>query len=241
MASLKDSIDEAIAENTAFIKYPLLAIPICLTYEYFRQGNMNAFYISGIITSLIFLTFLIEIIYNTSNNKDHLLPTANIFKFLFAAIKVIIAIIPLTAAVVFFGIWLMKFQIPIELPNIQVIYSAIIWIILGAVILTSIVNYGKTKKIIDAYNIVVFYKHSIDLMILVLFLIPQLILMNGILVGTFVYLFSIFYKVDSIEFAYLCSLIAVFNITILGHYLAQAGYESIQRQDINETGFEIKD
>lgn len=233
MASIKDSIDEAFAEKLSFIKYPLLAVPICASYELFKQGNMDLFYFVLGVTLLIVLTVLVKAIYNTSNNQSHLLPTFNIIDFIFAMAKVSVSVLPVLAILGFLGHWLTGLELPLDFPNIHLIYSIVVWSILGSVGLTSVMNYARTENIKDAYNVVIIFKHSMDVLIAVIFLLPQLALFNAIFVGILVYLFWIFYNIDNLAFAFICSVIIAFNIAILGNYFSQMGYEIITRKDLD--------
>lgn len=233
MASIKDAMDEAITDKYAFIKYFIYAIPVFICYQLFSIGNMGWFYFLGFFTVLMLVTILIQSIHNVRNGNNYVLPTFNIFSFGLSAFKALFAIVPVTGIGIWLGKILVGIQIPIPLDNIQLIYSIIVWFILGSIMITSLILYAKTEHIKDAYNLVLISNTCIDILIAILFFIPQLILVNAIIVGVIAYVFAVFWNLGNPVFIYICCMALVMNIVIMGNYFAQIDYEIVARDEDN--------
>ena len=235
MASIKDALEESINDNLAVVKYILYAVPVFFSYTFFNKGNMEAFFMLGSITTLMLATVLIEIIYNVRTSQNRVLPDFNIFTFCGTSLKTIFALGPLLGLGLWGGNMLCNIQIPIAIPNInvQLIYSIIVWLIIGSIILTALILFAKTKKIKDAYNLKLIANTCIDFLLAMLFYIPQLIILNGLAIGCIAYVFAIFLTLDNPIFIFICSLAFVINIAITGNYLAQVDYDVVPRENNN--------
>lgn len=233
MASIKDAIDEAITDKNALIKYFIYAIPVFICYQLFSIGNMAWFYFLGFFTVLMLVTILIQSIHNVRNGNNYVLPTFNIFSFGLSAFKALFAIVPVTGIGIWLGKILVGIQIPIPLDNIQLIYSIIVWFILGSIMITSLILYAKTEHIKDAYNLVLISNTCIDILIAILFFVPQLIIVNAIIVGVIAYLFAVFWNLGNPVFIYTCCMALAMNIVITGNYFAQIDYEIVARDEDN--------
>ena len=64
-----------------------------------------------------------------------------------------------------------------------------------------------------------------------IFFIPQLLIVNGLILGTIAYLFWIFFTLENPIFIFICSMGLVINIVATGHYLAQMDYENIAKEN----------
>ncbi len=233
MASIKDAVEEAITDNLAFVKYFLYAIPVFICYIMFSQGNMGWFYVFGFFTLLMLITVLIQCIYNVRNGKNYVLPTFNILTFIVSAFKALFAVGPLLGLALWIGNLLISISIPIPVPNIQLIYAIIVWLILGSIIVTSLILYSKTQRIKDAYNITLISNTCMDILVAIIFFIPQLLLVNGLIVGIITYLFGVFLSLDNPFYIFLCCMALAINIAITGNYLAQIDYEIVPRDNNN--------
>lgn len=231
MASIKDALEESITDNLAIVKYIIYAIPVFISYVLFSQGNMGWFWFVAVLTILMLVSILVSVIHNVRNGKNYLLPTFNIISFGITAFKAIFAVGPVLGLGLWLGKILIGIQIPIPLPNIQLIYSIIVWFILGSIMITSLILYGKTEKIKDAYNLVLISNTCIDILISILFYLPQLLLVDLILVGVIAYVFGIFFTLDNVVFVYFCCMALVMNVAITGNYFAQIDYELVPRED----------
>ena len=233
MASIKDAVEESITDNLAFVKYFLYAIPVFICYLLFNQGNMGWFYFLGFFTLLMLISILITCIYNVRNGQNYVLPTFNIITFGVTAFKAIFAVGPTLGLGLWLGKLIASIQIPIPLPNIQLIYAIIVWLIIGSIIITSLILYSKTQHIKDAYNLTLISNTCIDILIAIIFYIPQLILVNGLIVGIIAYLFAVFFTLENPIFIYLCCMALIMNVAITGDYFAQIDYEIVPRDENN--------
>ncbi len=233
MASIKDAVEEAINDDFAFVKYFLYAIPVFICYMLFSQGNMGWFYFLGAFTVLMLISILITCIYNVRNGQNYVLPTFNIITFCITAFKAIFAIGPILGLGLWIGNMLVAIKIPIPVPNIQLIYAIIVWLILGSIIITSLILYSKTQHLKDAYNLVLISNTCMDILVAIIFFIPQLLLVNGLFIGIIAYLFAVFLSLENPIFIFLCSMALAINVAITGNYLAQIDYELVPRDNNN--------
>lgn len=233
MASLKDALDDALTEKHAKFIYVLCALPLFFSYTLFQKGDINAtFYAVAAFSILMLLTFLVTVTNNIYNAKTKVLPGLNIIKSLITTGKTIIAIVPITAVCVFAGIKLTELQIPALIDNIQLIYSVIVWMILGSIILTSLILFSMNEKITNAYNLSNISNYCIDILIAFIFYIPQLVILNALVLGTIAYVFSLFWGLENPVFIYICCITVVINTVISGSYFAQIAYDVIPRDNV---------
>lgn len=233
MASIKDAVEESITDNLAIVKYFLFAIPVFISYQLFAKGNMGMFYFIGTLTLLMLLGLLVQCIHNVRNGQNYVLPTFNIFTFGITILKSILAVGPILGIGLYIGNLLAGIQIPIPLANIQMIYATIVWLLIGSVIVSSIIIFSKTEHIKDAYNFKLISETCIDILVAIIFFIPQLILVNVLFIGVIAYLFAIFWDVNCALFIYICSMALIQNIAITGNYFAQIDYELVPREENN--------
>ena len=233
MASIKDALEESVSDGGAWIKFVLYSIPVFITYALFSIGNMSWFWIAAPITGLLLLTILSLVINNVRNGKNYSLPSFNPFEFAATFVKLIFAMGPVCALCSWAAFALSKIPIPVPIPNIQLVYSIIVWLIFGAIMLTSLMNFSKTQKITDAYDMKVICDSCVEVLVAFLFYIPQILFVNGIFFGVVCYLFGIFWSLNNNVFIFICAMAIVINITITGNYLAQMDYETMVRNNNN--------
>ncbi len=231
MASIIDALEEACENKTAYLKMIIYSIPVFISYELFHMGNMGLFWVVGGLTALMLVTLLVSVIHNVRNVKNYTWPTFNIFDFALTAVKSLVAVGPILTLCAWGGWKVSNIQIPEIFPNAQMVYSVVVWLLFIAVMLTSFIFFSKTKKIREAYNIVTISNNCIDIIIAVLFFIPQIAILNLIIYGPVVYIFSLFGGFDNLLFAYVTSFYAILNIGITGNYLAQVDYENVEEKD----------
>ena len=115
----------------------------------------------------------------------------------------------------------------------QLIYAIIVWLIIGSIVVTSLILYAKTQKIKDAYDFALISNTCIDILVAIIFFIPQLLLVNGIIVGIIAYLFGVFFTLENPVFIFLCCMALAINVAITGNYFAQIDYELVPRDENN--------
>lgn len=231
MASIKDAFEEAVQDDNALTKYILFAIPVyfcTVLYTNTEKNGLSAFWAAGAVTFLLLFGFLIECTKNVRNGKDHILPSFNIFRIFWAGIKGAVALGPLIAV----NCWLAVFVNNILVnymtePNTLLVFKCIVWGVFGSMMLTGYLCYAKTFKIADAYNLKTISESSMDIMIAIIFMIPQVAIANAILIAPVTYIVWVFFGIPHPIATFYWSMVLIFNLAMCGHYLAQVGYETI--------------
>jgi len=232
MASLTDAFNDAFGEDMAMVKIIVYAIPVSVCANLFLEKSFVAGYLFAIPTLILLATLMSNGICSIRSNKREIL-TFNIVSLVSVAIKMIIAVLPILCLMTFIGYCIVTFvKFPFDIPNFTLIFNCIVWLIVFSVIFTSYLAFSKTLNIFEAYNIKVISESSMDVCINLLFLIPQLLIANGILIGAVWYLFFVFkLPLSSMLFVFYCSCVAMLNLSALSSYFAQASYELIKGKD----------
>lgn len=230
MANIVDAFNDSLTENMAYVKIAVYAIPVYIIANMFVIGKTDALPFIAPIAILLFLALLTQGINNVRMNRREIL-SFNPLQLANALLKAIIVIAP---QILIFGAigynLTTKVTIPIDLPQVPLIYSILVWSIIFSIVLTSYLSFAKYLKIKEGFNYKVIFEACIDVLISFLFFIPQLALANVILVGPVAYVFSVFNPnfMNHWGFVAYCSMAFVVNISILANYLAQASYEQIK-------------
>lgn len=231
MASIKDAFQESYQDRNAILKFVIFAIPLYYCVNLFIENSPN-FLAAAIITYLILFGFLIKCTSNVRNGKDYVLPSFNIFDLCWSAIKATVALGPS----IVINCWLANFlcsfiQNYVPESNVLLIFKYIIWGIFISIILSGYLCYAKSFKIADAYNLKIISDSSVDIMIAILFMIPQIILADVILVTPPTYIIWLFFGIPSPVAIFFWCTVAILNLAMMGHYLAQIDYEIIKDDD----------
>ena len=232
MASLFDAVNDAVDEKFFLIKHIIYALPIFFCASLYINNNIGLFYFFAFPIIFIMFGLLSCGIENVRQNKREIL-TINPIKLLYTVFSLALAIVPLTAVMYFVGYCITAFvKLPFDLPYLPVVFKSIVWILVGSIVLTSFLSFSKSSSIKNAYNFPVIFESCVDVFINILFLIPQLLILNGIIVGAVWYLFFYFkLPLTNPIFIFYCSFVSVFNISVLADYFAQASYELIRGED----------
>lgn len=229
MASIKDAFEESMQDKHAFWKYLIFAIPVFFCVQLYMNGAWNGFWALVIPTYFLLFGFLAECTANVRNGKDSVLPSFNIFKLFWSGIKGTVALGPSIAL----NCWLASLVAYKLLPNYILepktcaIFQGIVWALFGAIILTGYLCYAKSFKILDAYNFKVISKSCVDILLAVLFMIPQVAIANVLLIVPVTYVVWVFLGIPHPIAIYYWCMVVIFNLAMCGHYLAQVDYESI--------------
>lgn len=229
MASIVDAFQEAFNEDHAYLKIILFSIPINFVADYYLKGNMSHFYFWGSVVGILLLGLLTAGINNVRMNKKEIL-TLNPLHYINALLKTIVVVVPQLIIFGFLGnILVTKVQIPINLPYVPLVYKTIVWSLLFSIVLTSYLSFAKYLKLKEGYNFKVVSESCIDVLISLLFFVPQLIVANIVLLVPVAYLFF-FFKLPFTHWGFVayCCMVVIVNISILSNYLAQASYEHIK-------------
>ena len=220
MASLTDAFNDAFGEENAIVKFVVYAIPVFLCAYLYLSNSRFGCYTLAIPTALLLLTLMTNGINNIRSNKREIL-TLNPVLLISVLIKLFFAVVPVFCIMTFIGYLI-----------ITLIFNCIVFLIVFSVIFTSYLSFSKTLSIEAGYNLKVISESAMDVLICLLFLIPQLIIANGIIIGIVWYLFFVFHlPINNPLFIFYCSAVLVFNISALAGYFAQASYELIRGKD----------
>lgn len=232
MASLFDAFNDALGEDNSTIKIIIYSLPVFFCSYLFVTKNIYAAYFFAIPSVLLILALMSNGICNVRSNKREIL-TFNIIALITAGIKLLIAIVPLLAVMLVAGSLITNIiKIPFDIPYIQLVFNSIVWLIIFSVVFTSYLAFSKSLNVIDSYNLKVVFESSVDVLINLIFLIPQLAIANGIIVGLAWYVvFLLKLSLTNPLFIFYCSCVFVFNISALASYFASASYELIKGRD----------
>jgi len=224
MASIVDAFNEALCEDLSFVKITLYSIPVFFCANLFIKGRMGDFYFWGGLTAILLLGLLTQGI-----NNVRILTLNPIF--LAASIgKSFIVMAPQILIWSIIGSMILKYvNIPIDLPHVPIIFATIVWAVIGSILLTAYLSFAKYLKVQQGFNYKVILESCVDILISLLFFLPQLAIANAVLIGPVAYLFY-FFQLPFTHWGFIlyCSLAFVVNISIMANYFAQASYEHIK-------------
>lgn len=231
MASVKDAFEEVMHDNSSSLKCILYAIPLFYSVNmYFNsQVDYSAFFWMAGITFVLLFGFMLQCTSNVKNDKDRVLPSLNIFTLIGSGLKGLIALGPAIAVCCWVGFWAVsQINTFFTEPNTALTFKIITWLILGSLILTGYMLYSKNFKIIDAYNLKTISQSSMDIMVRIIFMIPGIAILNGLVVGSVTYLLWVFLGIPNPICTFFWCVAIVYNLAIIGHYIAQIDFETIQ-------------
>ena len=231
MASVIDSVHEALQEDNAYVKIVGYAIPVYLVVNWFLVGKMHMVAVYGFLLTLLLIGLLGAGINNVRRNRREIL-TLNPITLVVAIFKSVIVLAPQLLIYGFLGhILTTKIVIPVDVQNFSLIYSIIIWAVLGSIVLTSYMSFAKYLKISQGYNYKVVAESCVDVFVsFVIVFLPQWVLANLVLVGPVAYLYHFLFRLPFTHWGFVayCSMIFIVNVSILANYLAQSAYEHIK-------------
>lgn len=234
MASIKDALEESINERGSLYKYIIFAIPLYYTYSIYLEGGLKnpMFMPMAVISALLVIGIMTRCANNVMNYRDNVLPTFNIFKLFWDAIIATLAISPWVALNTFIAVYVTTNFIPM-IPAEGVANAAkyILYALCVSITLTAFMLYAKSKKFTDAYNLKVISDSCIDVLIQIIWLIVQLTLVNGLIVGTLTYLFWLFLGLENVILIFIWSMTVILNAAMIGNYLGQLNYEALHHED----------
>ena len=234
MPSIKDAFEESAHDNHSFFKYIIFAIPVyyCINLYNNLSTNSQSFWIFAILTFLLLFGFMIKCTSNVQKGGVRVLPSFNIFSMLWDGIKGTVALGPLIALcgwVAVFLCGLIENYIPES--NVLIAMKFVICGLFASIALTGYMCYSKNFRIADAYNIKIISESSADIFVAVIFMIPQILLADAIIVAPVTYIIWLFWGIPSPIALFFWSMVAIFTIAMTGHYLAQLSYENITTKE----------
>ena len=235
MASIKDAFEESMQDSNAIWKYIIFAIPVYYCVQLYLSGAWFGFWTLVIPTYFLLFGFLAGCTANVRNGKSSVLPSFNIFKLFWDGIKGTVALGPSIAI----NCWLASL-IANLLPNYLIepktcaIFQGVVWALFGAIILTGYLCYAKRFRILDAYNFKTISESCVDILVAVLFMLPQVAIANALLLVPVTYIIWIFLGIPHPVATYYWCMVGIFNLAMCGHYLAQVDFENIKTEEKEE-------
>ncbi len=243
MASVLTYLNESLSEDLSAVKILIYSLPVFYCSNLFIKGEMTGFYLWASIFGVLFLGLLTKAINNVRTNKTEVL-TLNPIKLFYSIILTVICLIP---QILIFGAigWLISthLQIPVELPHFQLIFDVIVWALIISIILTSYLSFAKYLNPLESFNYKVIFASCVDILVSFMFFIPQLLLVNFVLIGPAAALCAEFnIPFTHGVFVLYCSIIFVINIPLLASYFAQSAFEHIKESNQSyDDNFKIND
>jgi hypothetical protein len=229
MASVVDAFNEALSEDFSYVKFIVYAIPVYVVARFFMIGKMGHLIFWGFIAIFILLGVLTQGINNVRRNKKEIL-TSNPLLLIKSGFLSLIVLLPQIFLYKYIGnILITKVPIPDNITHLPLIYSIIVWSILFSVLLTSYLSFAKYLKVKQAFNLKVILESCVDVLLNIIFFIPQLALVNLVIVGPIAYAFSLLnISLTNMGFIAYCSIAFVINVSIIANYFAQVAFDCIK-------------
>lgn len=224
MASIVDSFRETFGDNKSFIKIFVMSLPVAYSYYLYStaNGNYGSFSPVALLTIFFLFGFLAQVTGNVVNERDMVLPRINPFSLAKTAFKGLIAIGPLAfilsmlansiCSIINIVFWL------------DIVLKTCIWLVVASIIITSFLLFVEKEKIFDAYKLKVVFAKAGDLIVTIIVFILQLLVINiptSFFIG---YTLLVLFGNGPLFVMFVCYAV-VFNVAVMGHYLAQVHYE----------------
>ena len=227
MASIKDAVEDSFHDTHSIIKYILFAIPLFLVVN-FNKEQLPGYSFWVFLTVILLLGFMSYCTYNVRAGNAAVLPSFNIFSTFWAGIKGALAVVPMGLLVYFISKYIAgQIEVYIPDPNIVLVFSIIVYGVFASLAITTYILYASTLKISDAYNLKAVSAYSVDVLIAVIFMLIQAALVDTIILAPISYVLWLFFGLPHPVAIYVWSVIFIFNLAMLGHYMAQISYEVI--------------
>jgi hypothetical protein len=230
MASIKDAFEETLQDEHALALYIVFAIPLFLCTKFLLEADKsNYFVITALFTSILYLGFAFKCTSNVRSSANVVLPSLNIFPLLWSGLRGIIALSPLLIIAYtlefFIAGWLAKV---ITVPSTLQIFVMITTALCNSIVYTGYVLFARRFRAIDVYNFKTIGTYCMDILIAVIFMKIQMLVINIIVLAPVLYLIWIFFGLPHPIATFYCCVVVVFNLAIMGHYMAQIDYETIK-------------
>lgn len=230
MASIIDSFRETIGDNKSLVKLAVLAAPVFFAYQLYisSKQDFTFFYMVAYIVGFFLFGFLIKVTNGVLDERDTVLPSLNVLKWSWSAIKGLAAVLPYVLICCMLANY---FSSIINIISwLDITLKTIIWLVAVAIIITAFLMFVTREKISDAFNIKLLFEKAGDLITMLIFLVIQLIIINIPTTAFVGYTLFVLFGSGNI-FAYYLAIALVFNIAMIGHYLAQLHYEVLGQID----------
>ena len=234
MASIKDSVEESFQDDLSFIKVLIFSTPLFVIVN-FSKEQIPGYSFLLVIIVLLLLGFVIRCTYNVRRGKNEILPSFNILGTFWDGLKSVVALAPAGLIVYFLSKFLVNILVT-YIPNEQFvnIFSYAIYAILSSFIFASYLLYADNLKITDAYNIKSISTYCIDILVGIIFMLIQLAIVDAILLVPVTYVLWLFFGIPHPVAIFFWSVLFVYNMAFIGHYMGQISYEIIEVKERNK-------
>ena len=244
MASIKDAIEECITDANAAFKFLVLAIPIYMAYNPVILGAKELAEVQEKMSNVvsydpwwglgsIFLLFGLSLIttHNVINSNNMVLPTCNIFSFIFQTIKGVFCLLPLFVLYSIIPAILITQASNFIPENTANFINFIIAAIFQICMFSSYILYTKNYSMKEAFNFKLIFTTLVETGIGIIFCGIVLGIANLLISGFIIYVFAVFKLIGTPLVIYILSFLTVMNTAIFAHLLAQTGYEKLIKEE----------
>lgn len=235
MASIKDAFEETLQDEHAMALYIIFAIPLFFCTKFLIEPDKMMYFLpTAIITAILYIGFALKCTSNVRTNCTTVLPSFNIFSLIWNGIRGVIILAPLTIIA-----YTLQYFIAMGLTNIipfdlyLKIFVLITSGLCNSIVYTGYILYSRNFRATDVYNFSIIGKYCVDILIEVFFMKIKLFLVDLIVLIPVLYLIWIFFGIPHQIATFYCCVVIVFNLAIMGHYMAQIDYETIGEKDEN--------
>lgn len=234
MASIKDAFDDTLQDEHALAMYIIFAIPLFLCTKFLIEPDKTGYFIAtAIFSSILLLGFMLKCTYNVRTNSTTVLPSFNVFPLLWNGSKALVALAPLMITAYTLEYYIANFLANlISNPTTLQIFTTIITGLCNSIIYTGYILYSKKFRAMDIYNFKTISTYCVDTLIAVIFMSIQIFLVDLIVITPVTYFVWIFFGLPHPVATFYWCIVAVFNLAIMGHYMAQIDYEIVKDKEL---------
>lgn len=233
MASIKDAFEESLQDEHALMMYIIFAIPLFLCSKFLLEGDKTVYFIgTALFTAILYIGFCLKCTSNVRSSSNVVLPSFNIFPLLWNGIRGIIVLAPLIIVAYTLEYFIAGFlSNMITNPTTLQVFIAITTGLCNSIVYTGYILFARRFRATDVYDFKTISTYCVDILIAVIFMKLRMILVNLIIAGPITYLIWIFFGIPHPVATFFWCIIAVFNLAIMGHYMAQIDYEVIGEKE----------
>ncbi len=229
MASIKDAFEETLQDEHALAMYIIFAIPLFLCTKFLLEPDKAGYFLmTALLTAVLYIGFMLECTSNVRACKNVVLPSFNIFPILGNGIRGIIVLAPLLIIACTLEYFIAGFLSNIITnPTTLQVFIAITTGLCNSIVYTGYVLFARRFRAADVYDLKTISTYCVDILIAVIFMKIQMLLVNLIVLTPVLYLIWIFFGFPHPVATFYICIVIVFNLAIMGHYMAQIDYDTI--------------
>ena len=228
MSSVIDSMKLVFGDMNSVVKIPVAGGILYAGYRAYLGDFGKAYDINLIIpvvAGLILLGYLLQVLNNSLQEKDYVLPNMNPFPAVWYALKMPFSCLWSIVPVWFFHNWYMS-VFDVNSTGLYIL-GAFGYILSSCLVCSSLVFFAKDFHILQGYNLLQVIKNIPDTIIFELVTVISLVIMNIIIavpILGFVYWLFGFGKL----FDYACCVVIISNLMLIFQSLSQTYFERVK-------------